>query len=54
MLALIVRLEYVGIMFQAIDKVYLMHIQGYKMWTTWATNFQIRQSEWKNKHQGNF
>jgi len=31
MLALIVRLEYVGIMFQAIDKVYLMHIQGYKM-----------------------
>jgi len=33
---------------------YLMHIQGYKMWTTGATNFQIRQSEWKNKHQGNF
>ena len=33
---------------------YLMHIQGYKMWTTWATNFQIRPAEWKNKHQGNF
>ena len=31
MLALIVHLEYVAIMFQAIDKVYLMHIQGYKM-----------------------